>query len=215
MKTSLRFFSVYILISLLLFACDNSKKEDSKTEDISSSSSTTNQPNDLAYFVQQTKEVKPGTEIPIELHRRFLQPALAKRPLHPYIESEKATYSYGQILYEDAEMTAFTFYYKASQDRNLMAASFVASFNTVTQEFIDCQMVFGSSTFDFQRTKGYNLGFSCKSDMEFIDSEQLVFILKSKINYFYSAFKEETAPKADVTRTERYTLLKNGQFLFG
>lgn len=212
MKTLLRSFPLYILISLSIFACNNAEKKHTTTEE---PIPPVNTPNSLAYFIQQTQTVESGTEIPLELCQRFIQPALANKPLHPYIESEKATYSYGQILHEDSEMVAFTFYYKAAQDRNLMAASFMASFNAVTQEFIDCKMVFGSSTFDFQNTKGYNLGFSCKSDLEFIESEQLVLILKSQIKYFYTAFKEGVDPKANVAKTERYTLLKNGQFLFG
>lgn len=204
------FICIFILISF--FSCN--------TEETASNKSTKNPKQnfpttDLAYFVQQTKTVESGTEIPSILHQKFIQPALANQPLHPYILSEKASYTYGQVLYEDPEMLAFTFYYKAAQAKNLLAGSFIASYNPVTEEFIDCKMVFGSSTFNFQKTKGYNLGFSCRSDMEFIESDDLVLILKSQIKYFYSAFREGVEPKANSVSTHRYTLLKNGQFLFG
>jgi hypothetical protein len=51
--------------------------------------------------------------------------------------------------------------------------------------------------------------------MEFIESDDLVLILKSEVKYFYSAFKEGVEPKANAVKTERYTLLKDGRFLFG
>lgn len=169
----------------------------------------------LAHLIEQTKVVESGTPIPSDLCQQFIQPALTTQTLHPYIDTPDATYSYGQVLHEDSAMVAFTFYYKAIEDKNLLAASFIASYNPNTQEFIDSKMVFGSSTFNFQETKGYNLGFSCRSDMEFIQSDDLVLILKSKIKRFYSAFKKGVAPKANSINTHRYTLLKNGQFVFG
>jgi hypothetical protein len=201
---------MFILFSF--FSCNTSESpSESTTENINQSLP----PENLAYFVQQTKEVESGTKIPFHLHQKFIQASLAGKPLHPYIDSEKASYSYGQILHEAPNMIAFTFYYKAVHEKNLLAASFMASFNPITEEFIDCKIVFGSSTFDFQQEKGYNLGFSCRSDMEFIESDELVLILKSKVKYSYTAFKEGTEPKADAVKTERYTLLKNGKFLFG
>lgn len=207
-----RLFCISAFILCSFFACNTSEKPAVKTtENIQTSLPTET----LAYFIQQTKEVAPDTKIPFSLHQKFIQATLADQPLHPYIASEKASYSYGQILHEDAEMIAFTFYYKAVHEKNLLAASFMASFNPVTEEFIDCKMVFGSSTFDFQQEKGYNLGFSCRSEMEFIESDDLVLILKSQVKYFYSAFKEGVEPKADLVKTERYTLLKDGRFLFG
>lgn len=212
MTLSYRFFSIYLFILASFLGCNTAETPPNKsTKDTNQSFPTEN----LAYFVQQTKAVESGAEIPSILHQKFIQPALANQQLHPYIISEKATYSYGQILHEDPKMLAFTFYYKAVQGKNLLAGSFMASYNPVTEEFIDCKMVFGSSEFNFQKTKGYNLGFLCRSDMEFIESDDLVLILKSQIKHFYSAFREGLEPKANVVKTERYTLLKNGQFVFG
>jgi hypothetical protein len=212
MNISLRFFCLCTLTFFSLFSCDTSKNPAAnKTEN-----TTTSLPNeDFAYFVEQTKEVESGTVIPFALHQKFIQPTLVRQALHPYIASENASYSYGQILHEDPEMIAFTFYYKAVQDKNLLAASFMASYNPITEEFIDCKMVFGSSKLNFQTTRGYNLGFSCRSDMEFIESDELVLIMKSKIKHSYSDFKEGLKPKANSVTTHRHTLLKNGQFLFG
>jgi len=212
MNISLRFCCFFAFILFSFFSCNTPEKPTNKTTENMQQSLP---PETLAYFIQQTKEVAPDTQIPFNLHQKFIQATLADQPLHPYIASEKASYSYGQILHEDPEMIAFTFYYKAVHEKNLLAASFMASFNPVTEEFIDCKMVFGSSTFDFQGTKGYNLGFSCRSEMEFIESDDLVLILKSEIKYFYSAFKEGVEPKANAVKTERYTLLKDGRFLFG
>jgi hypothetical protein len=212
MNISLRFFYISAFALVSLFSCNTSEKPATNTAE-NTNESLPNQ--DLAYFVQQTKEVDSGTVIPFSLHQNFIQPTLVGQALHPYIASEKASYSYGQILHEDPEMIAFTFYYKAVQDKNLLAASFMASYNPVTQTFIDCKMVFGSSTFNFQKTKGYNLGLLCRSDMEFIESDDLVLIMKSQIKHFYSAFREGLEPKANSVNTHRYTLLKNGHFVFG
>lgn len=222
MTLSLRFFYLYTFIFFSFFACNTSENPAVNTiENTNPVENTVENTHpilpaeDLAYFLQQTKEVESGTVIPFVLHQKFIQPTLADEPLHPYIASEKASYSYGQVLHEDPEMVAFSFYYKAAQDQNLLAASFMATYNPVTEAFIDCKMIFGSSTLNFQKTRGYNLGISCRSDMEFIESNELVLILKSQIKYFYSAFREGMKPKANSVNTHRYTLLKNGQFLFG
>jgi hypothetical protein len=216
MTTTLRFFCICPFILFSFFACNTSEKPSENTTKNTTANSLKSLPNeDFANFIQQTKTAESGTEIPLSLHQKFIQPTLVGQQLHPYIASEKATYSYGQILYEEAEMVAFTFYYKAIQDKNLLAGSFMATYNPITAAFIDCKMVFGSSTFDFQQTKGYNLGFSCRSDMEFIESDDLVLILKSQIKYFYSAFRKGLEPKANSVNTHRYTLLRNGMFVFG
>jgi hypothetical protein len=212
MNISLRFSYIYLFIFLGVLSCNTSEKP---VDNIPENTAKDLPPQTFAYFLQQTKEVESGTVIPFSLHQKFIQPALAGQALHPYITSEKASYSYGQVLHEDSNMVAFTFYYKAAHLQNLLAASFMASYNPVTEEFIDCKMVFGSSTFNFQKEKGYNLGFSCRSDMEFIESDELVLILKSQIKHFYSAFKEGIEPKANSVNTHRYTLLKDGHFLFG
>lgn len=212
MNISLRFSYIYLFIFFSLFSCNNVEKP------VENQVENTNKdlpPQTFAYFVQQTKEVESGTVIPFSLHQKFIQPSLVNEALHPYIASEKASYTYGEILHEDPNMVAFTFYYKAAHLQNLLAASFMATYNPVTEEFIDCKMVFGSSTFNFQKEKGYNLGFSCRSDMEFIESDELVLIIKSQIKHFYSAFKEEIEPRANSVNTHRYTLLKDGRFLFG
>lgn len=212
MNISVRFFYVFSFIFLSFLGCNTSEKP---IDDSNESTNKTLPLEDFASFVQQTKMVESGTVIPFSLHQKFIQPALADQALHPYIASEKASYSYGQILHEDPEMVVVTFYYKAAHLQNLLAASFMASYNPVTEAFIDCKMVFGSSTFNFQKEKGYNLGFSCRSEMEFIESDELVLILKSQIKHFYSAFKEGVEPKANSVNTHRYTLLKDGTFLFG
>lgn len=171
-------------------------------------------PTDLSYFLQQYQTVEAGTNIPQKLCQQYIQPALVKEPLHPYLPLEQATYSYGQILYEDSNIVALTFYYKATQHKNLLAASFLATFDRQNGQFIDNKMVFGSSTFDYQQKKGYDMGLSYKSDIEFLDSDALVLVLKSKVKQLYSHFKKGVPQKPNVIQTRRYSLLKNGQFVF-
>lgn len=210
------FSNIVAFFCIFFWSCDN--LETPTNQPISShsldlvSDDTTN--NNLAHFLQLSQTVEPGTNISSILSERFIKPALANDSLHPYLTADKATYSYGQIVYEDSAMVAFTFYYKAIHGKNLLAASFLTTFNPVTEAFIDAKMVFGSSTFDFQATKGYNMGYVCKSDMEFLDSYRIVLQLKCQIKQLYSHFKKNTPPVPNTVKTYRYALLKNGKFVF-
>lgn len=200
-----------LLVALCFSACTNTTET---PQDSPLSIDVPIPDNTLAYFLQQCQEVAPGTAISSELSEKFIQPALAENTLHPYLPTDKATYSYGQILYEDSAIVAFTFYYKATNHKNLLAASFLATFNRPKEQFIATKMVFGSSTFDFQTTKGYNMGYACKSDIEFLESDRLVLRLKSQIKQLYSNFKENIDPIPNVNQSHRYSLLKNGEFVF-
>ncbi|BDS10731.1 hypothetical protein [Aureispira anguillae] len=197
---------------IFLGACDNTNPSSIKVSTTATPNNTTD--NSLSHFIQQFQLVEPGSSIPKELCDRYIEPILANNRLHPYLGLEKASYNYGQVIYEDSVMVAFTFYYKAEDKGHLMAASFLASFNRPNEQFIDARMVFGSSVFDYQASKGYKMGFSCKSDLEFLESDRMVLKLKSQTKQLYTHFKEGTPPKANVIKTHRYSLLKNGQFVF-
>lgn len=167
----------------------------------------------ISNYMLQCKKAEPAQEIPLHFCKKYIQPALADKELHPYLTLDKATYHYGEIAYEDAAVVAITFYYKAVNGLNLLAASFVATYNRLDGNFIDSKMVFGSSTFDFQKTKGYNMGLSYKSEMAFVEADSIIFIVKSDEKITYSSFQKNVPIKANSLSPRTFILNKKGRFL--
>ena len=211
--------SILLIAFLGIYACDNTEQNQAI---INKSNSSPSKPtaaankadsSSIGYYILQCKQAEPAQEIPLHLCEKFIQPALADKALHPYLTLDKASYHYGEIAYEDAALVAITFYYKAVNGLNLLAASFVATYNRLDGNFIDSKMVFGSSTFDFQKTKGYNMGLSYKSEMAFVEVDSIIFIVKSDEKITYSAFQKNVPTKANSRTSRTFILNKNGRFL--
>ena len=73
-------------------------------------------------------------------------------------------------------------------------------------------MFFGSSLFNFQKSKGYNLGFSFRSEKRFTNKDNIIFIQNSIEKRTYSEFKKGIKRKKNSMIKRRFILYKNGKF---
>jgi len=208
---------VTILSVLLMFgvlsSCNTSPSPETVKNALSDTIEESIDTTSINYFTLQCKHATPAQEIPLYLCEKYIKTALANKKLHPYLPLDKAIYNYGQIAYEDMNLVAITFYYKAVNDKNLLAASFMAIYDKLDGRCIDSKMVFGSSTFDFQKSKGYNMGLSYKSEMNFVDQDSVIFMMLSTEKLLYSKFKKGVPVKADEQTLKTFSLNTKGNFI--
>lgn len=193
----------------LLIACETSP---APTEPAEEPQPLTN--NTFNAFVEEMQLAKAGQEIPAALSELYIQSALAKDSLYPYLSTGNASYQYGEMIYEDSVLAVLSFYYKALEGRSLLAASFLASYEKATGTCLDMRPIFSSSTFDRSATLGYQLGLSCQSTLHYIDDGSAgILRLDSKVRSFYTAFEEGVTPRNNQVVTYQQVLLPSGQFM--
>ncbi len=211
----MKFLSLLILVFFILINyCCNSATTDRTELEITSKQQIHEaiDSSGIDQFMLQCNKAQPAELIPLHFCEKYIKPALADQQLHPYLPFEQATYSYGQIEYEDKSIVVISFYYKATNGLNLLQASFLASYNKSNNDFIDSKMVFGSSAFDFQKSKGYNMGLLFRSERKFTDTDSIIFIQHSTEKKIYSQFKKGIKIKKNSLTERTFILYKNGQF---
>ena len=210
MRFFIRLYCLCSFFSLLLFACDTTPPPTEPLPNELSPSTAVS----FTTFLQGLQQT--GTAIPVALSDAYIAPALAYDSLYPYLDTSKASYQYGEIVYEDSSLVALSFYYKALDGSNLLAASFLASYDRVSGTCLGIRPIFSSSTFDWRATKGYQLGLSCRSTLHYIDNGSAgVLRLESTVKRFYSAFEEGFVPPSGglVVSTSEHFLGADGRFL--
>ena len=205
----------HILYSLLFLGFLTSCNQDTPQEDsnLNTTTDTAIDSSSFDYFLVRYAHAQPAEVIAPALAEQYIRPALANFPLHPYLTPSIATHSYGQIAYENDAIAVLTFYYKAAHDKNLLAASFIAAYNKQNAQFIDSKMVFGSSTFNFLKQEGYNMGLSYKSELEYLsDSSEVILKVHSTEERLYGQFQEGVPKKEKSLRKFTFNLLQDGHF---
>lgn len=205
----------YFFYSLLFLGFLSACNPDVPQEDSNPNTTTasTIDSSSFDYFLLRYAQAQPAEVIAPALAEQYIRPALAAFPFHPYLAPSIATYSYGQVAYENDAIAVLTFYYKAAHDKNLLAASFIASYDKRNAQFIDSKMVFGSSTFNLIKQIGYNIGLSYKSELEYLsDSSEVILKLHSTEERLYGQFQEGVPKKEKSTRKLTFNLLQDGRF---
>ncbi|MGH1339841.1 MAG: hypothetical protein ACRBFS_27225 [Aureispira sp.] len=203
----LLFFGALVLFFV---ACDSPAPPPSISSSEPSEDST---PVNFSTFLQQLKQTEAGQDIPSAFHAAYIAPALAKDSLYPYLSDTNASYQYGEMIYEDSSLAILSFYYKALDGRSLLAASFLASYNKITATCLDIRPIFSSSTFDLSTTKGYQLGLSCQSTLDYIENGSLgILQLNSQVKYFYTALEEGIEPRPNQKASYQHVLKPDGHF---
>ena len=194
---------------LLLVACDTP---------VPPSNATVEEPTPIVEthfeaFLQQLKQAEAGQDMEPAWSAAYIAPALAKDSLYPYFTDSTASYQYGEVVYEDSSLVALSFYYKALDGRSLLAASFLASYHRTSGTCLDMRPIFSSSTFDFSKSKGYQLGLSCQSTLSYIDNGSLgILQLMSKVRLFYTALEAGIEPIPNEVHSYQHVLQPNGVF---
>ncbi len=193
---------------LCIYSCiNNNVQEDIKRD---SEEFTKLDSSSLMIFIEKIKKAEAADEIPALYSEKFIRPALSKFVSHPYLSD--AVYSYDEIAYEDSLLVVVSFYYKAKNGFHLLGASFLASFSKTTEQFIDSEMVFGSSVFNYQDSLGYDIGYSFRSDRRFDNNSTLVFTQECVEKYFYQNFRQGIPKKQDSKTVLKIELNKKGCF---
>lgn len=199
-----------LLFSLLLvMSCDTSAPSTPSIVEEPSLTPTAN----FGNFLQQLKQAEAGQDIAPIWSAAYIAPALEKDSLYPYLADSLASYQYGEVVYEDSSLVALSFYYKALHGRSLLAASFLATYDRNEGICLDMRPIFSSSTFDWSKSKGYQLGLSCQSTLQYIDNGSLgILQLMSKVRLFYTALEAGVQPIPNEVHTYQHVLQPNGIF---
>jgi hypothetical protein len=212
MRAFFRFYTLLEGLFLLgLMACgSNDKPADNTAEALPETTLST----DFEAFVQATRQAEAGQAIPFALCETYLAPALAFDSLYPFLDTSVAAYQYGEIVYEDSSLVVLSFYYKALNQRDLLAASFLASYARISGQCLGLRPIFSSSTFDKSQSKGYQLGLSCQSAIRYVeDGGPGILRLYSTVKYFYTAFEKEAARRENEQVKQVHLLEPSGRFV--